>query len=123
MILTKHAALVLSDQESMLKSYGIISPWTFPDMDGSAMDTRNSYEEWKKYRAQHGIASSLYELRHTMISLTKSDMPKPLLQLIVGHSESMDTLGIYGHEVTGELDRAATILDDVFDNLLKKSTH
>ncbi len=59
-----------------------------------------------------------------MISLTKSDLPKPLLKMIVGHSETMDTLGTYGHEVEGELQRAANILDDVFNQLLiEKSTH
>lgn len=43
----------------------------------------------------------------------------PLLKGVVGHSEDMDTDGIYGHEVDGELKRAAKIVDKAVARVLK----
>ena len=57
-------------------------------------------------------------MRHTLISLAKADVPEQLLKMVVGHSDSMDTFGVYGHEVDGELKRAAALLDGVFDRVL-----
>ncbi len=42
-----------------------------------------------------------------MISAVSPDMPEKLLKMIVGHSESMDTQGVYSHEMIGEAERAA----------------
>ena len=39
--------------------------------------------------------------------------------MIVGHSANMDTFGVYGHEVDGELERAAKLLDKAFDRILE----
>ena len=44
------------------------------------------------------------------------------LKGMVGHSESMDTLGIYGVEVDGEMKKASMILADVFETLIKPKT-
>ena len=119
MVLTRRAQSVLQDQTAMLKLHGIISTWLFPGEDGDPMDPRHSYRLWRSYRQQHGITSSLYELRHTMVSVVKSDMPDPLLKMVVGHSKDMDTDGVYGHKVDGNLQRAADILDGVFDGILE----
>ena len=43
-----------------------------------------------------------------------------MLKNIVGHSEAMDTFGIYGRIVDGELTESAQILDAVFSHLLSK---
>ena len=60
---------------------------------------------------------SLYELRHTFVSIAKV-LPEGQLKTIVGHSKSMDTFGIYGHELNGEREKSAAILDDEFTRLL-----
>lgn len=46
-------------------------------------------------------------------------MPLELLKGIVGHSASMDTIGVYGHEINGEKLLTAGIVDDVFARLLR----
>ena len=46
-------------------------------------------------------------------------MPLELLKATVGHSSQMDTLGVYGHEINGEKERAAQIIDTVFGRILK----
>lgn len=42
------------------------------------------------------------------------------MKSVVGHSVSMDTFGVYGHEIDGDRHRAATIIDGVFDQILNK---
>jgi hypothetical protein len=56
--------------------------------------------------------------RHTFVSLTKSDVPAEMIKRLVGHSKDMDTFGVYGHEVDGEMDKAAVLLDQVFKEIL-----
>ena len=116
--LSRHALAVLSAQQDMLKREGIISPWLFPDQWGETMSPKRLYEHWRGYRELHGITSTIHELRHTFISAVKCDMPEPLLKDTVGHSAAMDTYGVYGHEMDGDLETAAGIVDVVFDRLI-----
>jgi integrase len=113
------ARKILSDQAKMLKEYDIESDYVFPSPSGEIMDTNSLYQHWRSYRRQHNINSSLHELRHTMISVMKADMPEQLLKSVVGHSDSMDTFGVYGHEVDGDLERAAQVIDDVYGKIIK----
>ena len=119
MVISQHARAVLDDQARFLKSKGIISPWLFPDESGDCLDPNHLYKMWLSYRSQHGIKCSIHEMRHTMISVAKADVPEQLLKEAVGHSKSMDTFGVYGHNVEGEMERVANIIDDIFDTLLK----
>lgn len=76
------------------------------------------YKRWKRYCAFNGIPlHSLYELRHTFVSIAKV-LPEGKLKTIVGHSKSMDTFDVYGHELNGELRESAQILDAEFERLL-----
>lgn len=122
--LCKRAQKILDDQAKMLKSEGVISPWLFPDERGERSNPNHIYKQWLPYRRQHGIGSSIHEMRHTFVSITKADMPEALLKRLVGHSASMDTTGVYGQDVDGELERAANIIDQIFDTLLNDApTH
>jgi integrase len=113
------AKKILEQQENLLTEYQIESQYLFPDPSGDIMDTNKLYDHWDTYRKQHGIKSSLHELRHTMISMMKADMPEQLLKPIVGHGVNMDTFAVYGHEVDGDLERASEIIDNVFQKLIK----
>lgn len=119
MMLTKRMRKVLADQLKMLKAAGMVSPFLFPAADGYAMTPDHLGKTWKAYRKQHGIKSTLHELRHTLVSVSKSDMPEELLKLVIGHTAKTDTFGIYGHAVEGDLERAAEIFDEIFDRLLE----
>jgi integrase len=114
--LSIYSLIILEDQERMLKLKGIISPWVFPDEYGNRLDPRHLYRKWNTYKKQHGLSSNLHEMRHTMISVTKADLPESLLNRVVGHSK---TIGTYRHDVDGELNRAANIIDNVFDKILE----
>jgi len=68
---------------------------------------------WQKYCEVNGITiTSLYELRHTFVSIVKN-LPEGSVKQLVGHSKNMDTFGIYGHQLTGEI-RKQPILSRVF---------
>lgn len=112
------ALKIIEQQIEMLKSYGIESEWLFPSPSGEQPSPNYVYNTWKEYRDYFGIESSLHGLRHTMISYTKSEVPIETLKLIVGHSASMDTTGVYGHEVEGELSAAADTIQEVFSKYI-----
>lgn len=109
-----HAAAqeIISEQRAMTASLN--SPWTFCTPLGGVASPKVIYEHWSKWARPRGIQAPPYALRHTFVSMTQHDLPPEMAKRQVGHSESMDTFGVYGHEIDGELDKAATILDDVF---------
>ena len=119
--LTDIALKVLADQRAMLQRKNLLSPWVFCDAFGERPNPNTVYDQWNTYRKHHGIRSSLHELRHTFISVNKSDLPLELMKSVVGHSESMNTYGVYGHEIEGDRHRAATIIDGVFREILHDS--
>lgn len=117
-VLPKIARDILKEQENMLKEKGIISPWLFPNEDGNRLDPNSLYKHWMKYADQHGIKENIQEMRHTFISITKTEMPEELLKSVVGHSVKMDTTGIYGHIIDGEKQLAADFIDSAFSKIL-----
>ena len=118
-VLTTRMLSVLDQQREYLKKIGVVSKWVFPDACGGMSDPCMIYNQWKSYRRQHEIISSVHEMRHTMISIAKADVPEQLLKLMVGHTKSMDTFGVYGHEVEGEMLRASQLLGQAFDKILE----
>ena len=116
--LSKLAVEILNDQKAYLKAEGIISPWIFPDEYGKQMNSNNLYHAWERYLKYHGIDHiSFHEIRHTMISMSKK-LPRELVKAVVGHSEDMDTFGVYGHMSPEDFDEAAAALDAAMANVL-----
>lgn len=116
--LTAHALKVLKDQEDMLQRLNIKSEWLFPDAEGNHIYTEYIYKRWKFFAKQYGIETSIHELRHTFISMTQNTLPEPLLKRIVGHSASMDTDGVYGHEMDGDLKLAVDMMENLLDKMI-----
>lgn len=116
--LSKTALDILKDQKEYLQSEKIISPWIFPDEYGNRADPNGIYRAWERYLAFHKIDRiSFHEIRHTMISLSKK-LPGELVKAVVGHSESMDTFGIYGHLSEEDYSEAADALDATMARIL-----
>lgn len=75
-------------------------------------------KHWDRYREANGIGKTTpYELRHTFVSVAKV-LPEGRVKAVVGHSQSMDTFGVYGHVLNGEAAETARELDSVFAKLL-----
>lgn len=116
--LPQRAKAILAQQADMLYSMGIKSVYLFPQEDGSPSFPNHIWNHWRTYRAQHDMDCSIHELRHTFVSMMTTALPASMLKGIVGHSESMDTDGVYSHELDGDKQRAAEIIDAVLDKHL-----
>ncbi len=116
-VLSETAMQVLADQKKHLCELGIVSPWVFPDEYGERASATSIYGRWRFYRKRYGFKSTIHELRHTFVSLNKR-MPLEAMKAYVGHSTSMDTYGVYGHDVDGEARQTATMVGNTFDAIL-----
>lgn len=90
------------------------TPWVFCSPDGSQGKQNGMRKHWAKLKTERNIPGTVYSLRHTFISLMKNVMPESMIKDIVGHSTSMDTLGTYGHILSGDAIQAAQIIDLTF---------
>ena len=117
--LSTSAKKIISNQKSMLKNNQISSAYVFPNIYGDPVPEKTYYERWCKYRDYNHFSAktTLYELRHTFVSITKS-LPEGYLKQLIGHSKDMDTYGVYSHEIISDRDNAAKMIQDIFDNLL-----
>ena len=117
--LTPIARNVLEAQYMMLDNAGIKSEYVFCTKRGEPLNQNLYRSRWVRYRNHNNISDSVtpYELRHTFVSIIKS-LPEGMIKDIVGHSENMDTLGTYSHEMTGDMERTATAIYNVFNNLI-----
>ena len=119
-IITGLAKEELKAQRQMLMQKGLLSPYVFPTPRGgpTSQDTFRSF--WGRYREHNGLKKvTPYELRHTYVSVNK-EMPEGLKKMVIGHSADMDTEGTYGHEMAGDLARAAEYSDAAFKKILAK---
>ena len=96
--------------------------WVFPDWLSAwdrCHEPQNVWNAWRVVRERIGASDmSVHELRHTFISLFKSDMPLALLKQNVGHSASMDTVGVYGHQTEQDLAKSQEIIQEIFKRTL-----
>lgn len=116
-ILPDDTVNLLMTHRNQLAKHNIISPWIFPHTDGNMLSPNILSIAWTRFRDAHEYNSSLHELRHTFSSMNQAAMPLSLLQRILGHSSGMDTYGVYGHEVDGELLEAQKIVNGVLRNI------
>ena len=117
--LNAEAINALQAQKKMLKENGIISTWVFPrHLDGEISTQQKILRAFHRYCQHNGIEhTTLYELRHTYVSVNK-EMPTELLKAQVGHSSAMPTLDVYGHELQGERERAADYSTEAFRKII-----
>lgn len=119
--LPKRAADELAAQREMLRENGVESEYVFPRTSGEFVPHKMYRRHLLSYCAFNGIPDICpYELRHTWYSMNKS-LPAELVKQMGGHSESMDTFGVYGHEVEGEREQTAELIDDVISRILGMS--
>ena len=58
-----------------------------------------------------------YELRHTFVSMMKR-LPEGELKDLVGHSQDMDTFGVYGHAFGSDAEDTAQAVNGVLFKIL-----
>lgn len=104
-LLTPLAKVVLSAQRALTGNEDAVFPGV----------TQNCYRKrWKRYCAFNQItATTPYEMRHTFVSVAQA-LPEAWVKPIVGHSRSMDTFGVYGHEFGTQAQSATEQLQAIF---------
>lgn len=113
---TRMSVDVLASQRAFQADVRANTEWVFPDWINGWDHTlcpQNVDNAWKVIRKSIGAEDiSVHELRHTFISLFKTDMPLVLLKQAVGHSSSMDTVGVYGHQTQADLEKTKQIMSE-----------
>ena len=117
--LTPIAQKQLENQRDMLHSLKIQSDYVFCTQWGDNLTQKQYRSRWIRYRDYNNISDSVtpYELRHTFVSIVKS-LPEGMIKDMVGHSQNMDTLGTYSHQMTGDMERTAHAVYGIFNNLI-----
>ena len=108
---------ILSAQKE--RTEALKSVWVFPDNTG-APSQRKAYKAWKSFAEKKDIKEPPYAFRRTFISIVKNAMPAEMVKALVGHSESMDTFGVYGRPVNGEMEESAKIVDITVKRVLER---
>lgn len=109
MCLSPAAKRVLRDQYEMVGGSGPVFP---------VESERAYYGAFQRFCSYNGMRPcSLYELRHTFVSIVKL-LPAGEVKDLVGHSENMDTFGIYAHALQGDAQRTALDVEAIFAALV-----
>jgi len=117
--LTPIAQDILDKQKAKLAELRIDTEIVFPNELGVHIKQRTYHKRWVRYSASNGISkASPYELRHTFVSAVKQ-LPEGFLKMLVGHSKDMDTYGVYSHIVSGDMEKAAELVQQTFLAILK----
>lgn len=117
-VIPKIALNVLREQKQMLRKAGLVSPYVFPSPDGESTSQASYRKHWKKYQDFNKLSKRTpYEMRHTFFSATKT-LPPELVKAMGGHGKDFDTFGTYGHELKGEAEQTAILVDEAFTKIL-----
>lgn len=109
-VLSSMAKDTLNSQRLLQQDANIVFP---------IQSTSTFRHRWTRYCESNGIEPvSLYALRHTFVSVVKT-LPEGEVKSLVGHSQSMDTFGIYGHELSGDSQRSSDHVSALFAKILK----
>ena len=101
-------------QVALLKASGIPLNYTTPLFQ--IPNQRALFKRWKKYQRDNGIEPqvTLYEMRHTFVSIESGVLTDSQLKMLVGHSKNMDTAGVYRHELDGQREDLAAATTAAF---------
>jgi integrase len=121
--LTKSAKSILEQQKNLQNELDIQSEYVFTNKYGEALHEKCYYERWCKYRDYNNISvpCSLYELRHTFVSMVKR-LPEGYLKEVVGHSKDMDTYGVYSHSFADDKTAVADLIQAIIDDIIDVET-
>lgn len=109
------AKRILEDVIRRNEDLKLHTKWVFCGMDGDQGNQRTMKNQWNRLSSAREIPGTLYSLRHTFVSVMKNLLPEASIKSYIGHSESMDTFGTYGHEISGDARKAAEIIDLTFN--------
>lgn len=117
----EYALIDIKLQREMKRRKGLNSAWLFCNAYGRRMTPKMMSDVFRKFADQAGSDLTLYELRHTMISIMPDSVSEKALKDGVGHSESMRTQEVYGHALKSDRKKLPKQVDTAFDEFYGKS--
>ena len=92
--------------------------WIFCNGSGGMGSQSTMRKQWERLKEEKKLSGSLYSLRHTFVSIVSSQthLAEGTIKDIVGQGE-FDTLGTYKHQVSGEIEQAADVINLTFERL------
>lgn len=92
--------------------------WIFCNGSGGMGSQSTMRKQWERLKEEKELSGSLYSLRHTFVSIVSSQthLAEGTIKDIVGHGE-FDTFGTYKHQVSGEIEQAADVINLTFERL------
>lgn len=92
--------------------------WIFCNGSGGMGSQSTMRKQWERLKIEKELSGSLYSLRHTFVSIVSSQthLAEGTIKDIVGHGE-FDTFGTYKHQVSGEIEQAADVINLTFERL------
>lgn len=117
------------------KEAGIKSKYLFCDPKGMMIRPRVLGNNWRKWRAKHGLTLTLHELRHTFISYSrvKTNLDLAEFKRIIGYSREMNTDKIYLHDIDkspselaaekAKREQQATVINTAFSTAINNVAH
>ena len=106
----------IQNQREMKRRLGLNSEWLFCNAYGRKLNPKVMSDTFRKFADQAGSNLTLYELRHTMISIMPDNTSEKALKDGVGHSDSMKTKDVYGHALNKEKRKLPGQIDAAFDD-------
>lgn len=111
---------IINLNKAYLKSKSIESDYIFPTKEGYASNSGYLTRAWCRLKQGTNITLTLYELRHSFVSLMIDKLPLSDLQRVVGHSSRMDTAHTYAHAVKQE-NNNSKIMSDTMAELIPRN--
>ena len=98
-------------EENIRRNKPYKTDWIFCNKAGGFLTQSTLRNNWIRIAKERDLPGSPYSLRHTFISLMQCEMSPAMLRQIVGHSALTDTVKLYGHQVDGQMQQSAHIID------------
>ena len=115
-----YALCELQTQRTDQIKRGLITPYVFANPHNGEPDYIGIYHQWEQYCRSNGIDGiTLHELRHTTVTLSMGKISLDLLKPVIGHTSSMDTFGVYGHESYDGIKTVGDELQEIFRNIIE----
>lgn len=96
----------------------------FCNINGSAIDPQTLTDRWISFHRRHKLKPiRLHDLRHTAATwMISKNMHAKAIAKRLGHSKIKTTMDVYGHVFDSVDQAAASVLDDMVPEKLKKSS-
>lgn len=109
-VMSKQAAEALQDQQTHFPNKDFVFDLPSPSC------LRDRLAAYCKHNGMTVITP--YEMRHTFVSVVKALAPGEI-KPIIGHSQDMDTFGIYSHFLQGEDEKTAEKISSLFSQIIE----